>query len=89
MAIVHFPPGLRQYTGGAETAEVKAGQIRHVLREVMQIYPELERERTRCTAGGTVSCVVTNQRGASPARMALPAFPPLASKLPDTVKSLA
>ena len=42
MATVHFPPGLRQYTGGAETAEVKAGQIRHVLREVMQIYPELE-----------------------------------------------
>ena len=50
MAIVHFPPGLRQYTGGAESAEVKAGQIRHVLREVMQTYPELEPILTKGTA---------------------------------------
>ena len=42
MATLHFPPGLRQYTGGAESAEVKAGQLRHVLREVTQTYPELE-----------------------------------------------
>ena len=42
MAIVHIPPGMRQYTGGAESVEVKAGQIRHVLREVGETYPDLE-----------------------------------------------
>ena len=50
MATVHIPPGLRQYTGGAESAEVKGGQIRHVLREVIEAYPKLEPILSKGTA---------------------------------------
>ena len=42
MAIVHFSSGLRHYTGGIEQIEVEPGQIRAVMREVTERFPEIK-----------------------------------------------
>ncbi|HXX47128.1 MAG TPA: MoaD/ThiS family protein [Myxococcota bacterium] len=50
MARVVFAPGLRRFTGGAESAEIAARDVRELLRALYQRWPELERRLAEGTA---------------------------------------
>ena len=50
MARVVFAPGLRRFTGGAESAEIAARDVRELLRALYQRWPALEPRLAEGTA---------------------------------------
>ena len=42
MAVVYFSSGLRHYTAGIEQIDVEPGQIRAVIRAVIERFPEIQ-----------------------------------------------